>query len=222
VTRADPKHKGVGVVAVVKGLKANPQARACVPPHLAPYLEMPILATSWYPEKDYNALIMLLAASIDPKQVGGDVWAYFGRTAAQRDIGGDQSAVREASRIEKAGIYRNFRDIAAHDVAGLFLRMTKMWTLYHDSGRLFSTRHSDLPNVVVVQLHDFAFASQGMADLQTAYMVEYAKLSGFSIKGERVAYSPSGCEWHYELASHPELERSMARLPAGRPAHTAR
>jgi hypothetical protein len=218
VTSADAKHKGVGLVPVIKGIKANARARVRVPAHLASYMEVAILATGWYPERDYNALIMLLATSIDAKQVGGDVWVYFGRTAAQRDIGGDQRAVPEASRLENVGVYRNYRDIAEYDVSGLFTRMTKVWSLYHDSGRLVHMRHREKANVVVVRLHDFAFPVQGMADLQMAYMVEYAKLTGVSMKGEQASHSLSGCEWHYELASHPELESSMARVPAWQPA----
>jgi hypothetical protein len=200
-------------VAVVKGIKANLNARMRVPAHLASYLQEPILATAWYPERDYHALVTLLASSVDPKQTGGDVWAYFGRTGAQRDIAGDQRGVPERSRLENAGVYRNYRDVAEYDVCGLFLRMTKVWTLYHDTGRLVYMRHRERPNVVTVRLHDFAFPVQGLADLQMAYMVEYAKLSGFSLKGERVSFSANVCEWQYELTSHPELAQSMTRLP---------
>jgi hypothetical protein len=218
VAKVEPKHKGVGVVAIVKGIKANLRARAQVPADLISYMQVPILATAWYPERDYNTLITLLAASIDAKAIGGDVWAYFGRTGAQRDIGGDQRDVPERSRLENAGVYRNFRDIAKYDVAGLFLRITKVWSLYHDTGTMLYMRHHENSSVVVVRLQDFTFAVKGMADLQTAYMAEYAKLTGISMQGQCVAYSGSACEWHYELARHPEQEHSMARLAPWHPA----
>jgi hypothetical protein len=216
---AEPKHKGVGLLAVVKGIKANPHARAQVSAHLVHYLQEPILVTGWYPERDYNALITLLASNIDPKQVGGDVWAYFGSTAAQRDVGGDQHAVPERSRLGTAGVYRNFRDVAASDVPGLFLRMTKIWTLYHDSGKMEYMRHRDKPEVGVVRLSEFAFPVHGLAGLQAAYMVEYGRLSGFTLRGLRTAPASNGCEWHYELVGGAELLRSMDRLPPWRPAN---
>jgi hypothetical protein len=214
VTSGEPKHKGIGVLAVVKAIKARESARAQIPTHLARYLQEPILVTSWYPERDYNALITLLASSIEPKPVGGDVWAYLGRTAAQRDIGGDQREVPERSRLDTAGVYRNFRDVAESDVPGLLLRTTKMWTLYHDTGKLSYMRHRDKPEAVILRLTDFAFPIQGLADLQTAYMVEYASLSGFRLRGERTAYWPNSCEWQFELSGDAELFQSLGRLPA--------
>lgn len=213
VTLAEPKHKGVGMMAIIKALKANVVARARVPAHLASYLQEPIVATGWYPERDYSELITLLASCIDPKQVGGDVWAFFGRTAAQRDIGGEQHDVPERSRLAHVGIYRKFRDVPDADVAGLFSRMTRVWNLYHDTGRMVFMRHPTKPNALVVRLHDFSFPLRGLADLQTAYMLEYAKLSGFSLRGEHVASWPKGCEWYYELANQADLGPAMATLP---------
>jgi hypothetical protein len=211
--KAEPKHKGIGLLAVVKAIKVNPRARAQVPAHIEHYLQEPILVTGWYPERDYHALITLLASTIDPKQVGGDVWAYFGSTAAQRDVGGDQQAVPERSRLDTAGVYRNFRDVAESDVPGLFLRMTKIWTLYHDSGKMEYMRHREKPEVVVVRLSEFSFPVHGLAGLQAAYMIEYGRLSGFTLRGMRTAPTANGCEWHYELVGDAELLRSMDRLP---------
>src|SRR5687767_11160969 len=50
----EPRHKGVGVLGVVKGLKANPRAAATVPRDLSHYLSDVILPTAWYPEREYN------------------------------------------------------------------------------------------------------------------------------------------------------------------------
>jgi hypothetical protein len=219
VASGEPKHKGVGLLAIVKGIKANPRARKQVTAQLARYMDEPILATGWYPERDYTTLITLLASSIDPKQAGGDVWAYFGRTAAQRDIGGDQREVPERSRLDVAGVYRTFRDVDENDVPGLFLRVTKMWMLYHDTGKLDYMRHRERADTVIVRLSDFAFHVQELSNLQTAYMVEYGRLSGFSMRGERTAYSSTGCEWQYQLSGSAELLQSMSRLPPWQPAN---
>jgi hypothetical protein len=210
---AEPKHKGVGLLAVVKAIKANPRARTLVPTHLVHYLQEPVLLTGWYPERDYNALIALLASCIDPKHVGGDVWGYFGRTAAQRDIGGDQQAIPERSRLETAGVYRNFRDVAESDVPGLFLRMTKVWTLYHDAGKMEYMRHREKPEIAVVRLTGFTFPVHGLAVLQAAYMVEYGRLSGFILREVRTAPTANGCEWQYEVVGGAELLQSLNRLP---------
>lgn len=215
--QGEPNHKGVGLIAVVKGIKSNPRAEAKVPASLAHYLNDPVLLSAWYPERDYNALLALLAASIDAKAVGGDVWAFLGRVAAQRDIGGEQDNIPRRSRTESAGIYRKFRDVDVDDIAGLFLRASKVWTLYHDTGRVVYARHPERPDVVVERLVDFHFPLRGMADLQTAYMVELARLSGIELEGSLLRYSsdPSvGCEWTFRVPNDPEKLRSIERLPA--------
>jgi hypothetical protein len=221
VSRAEPKHKGVGVLPVVMGIKANPNARARVPTHLASYMSDPIVATGWYPERDYHTLITLLASTIDPKQVGGDVWAFFGRTAAQRDIGGAQEEVPERSRLPRAGLYRTYRDVAEHDLTGLFSRMSRVWGLYHDSGKMVFMRHPDKADGVVLRLLDFAFPVQGLADLQTAYLLEYALLSGFSMSGGHVASWESGTEWRFALPSQAGFEQSIMTMQPWEPmSHT--
>src|SRR5688572_31793433 len=133
VSRGEPKHKGVGLVAVVMGLKGSPKATALVPEAQRHYLSDALLPSGWYPERDYNALLMALAESMDRASTG-DVWAYFGRAAALRDVAGEQSGIPARSRTENAGIYRNFRAGAADDVAGLCMRVAKIWTMYHDTG----------------------------------------------------------------------------------------
>jgi hypothetical protein len=216
VGRGEPKHKGIGLIPVVKGLKANPLARARVPAALSHYFESSVIVSAWYPERDYNALISVLAASVDAKQVGGNVWAFFGRVAAHRDIAGDQAAVPARSRTDAAGLYRNFRDVDANDVAGLLLRVTKVWSLYHDTGRALHLRHGQRVDTAIVRIVDFHFALRGLAELQTAYIIEYARLSGIVLEGSLARYASdlnSGCEWHFRVGSEPEKLRSVASLP---------
>jgi hypothetical protein len=213
VSRVEPKHKGVGFAAIVKGLKASAKAAAAVPEAQRGYLSGAILPSGWYPERDYNVLLITLADSVDRNAVG-DVWAYFGRTAARRDVAGDQEAIPASSRTENAGVYRNFRAAQPNDVAGLCLRLAKIWSMYHDTGRVVFTRHARKSNVVVAKLHDFSFPVRGMADLQTAFSMEFAQLSGLELTGslERFEAGAPSCEWHYQVAATPEALSSLASL----------
>lgn len=209
----EPKHKGVGLIAVVKGIQASSRATALVPEALRHYLLDPILPSGWYPERDYNVLITTLANSVDRNAVA-DVWAYFGRAAAQRDIAGDQNVVPARSRTENAGIYRHFRATNASDVGGMFLRLSKMWGMYHDTGRVVYTRHPRAAHVVVSRLLDFKFPIRGMAELQTAFVVEYARLAGISLIGalEHFGGGSHGCEWQYQVQASHETLASLASL----------
>ena len=216
--RTEPKHKGVGLAAIVKGLNANAKAAAAVPEAQRGYLSSGILPSGWYPERDYNVLLITLADSID-RQAVDDVWAYFGRTAARRDVAGDQESIPARSRTETAGVYRNLRGGQPNDVPGLCLRLSKIWGMYHDSGRIVFTRHALRPHVLVGRLHEFAFPVRGMAELQTAFSVEFAQLSGIEINGslERFEAGAARCEWHYQLAATAENLASLASLDPDAP-----
>ena len=211
MSRGEPKHKGVGLVAVVKGVKASPKATALVPEAQRRYLSDALLPSGWYPERDYNALLLALADSIDRGAIG-DVWAYFGRTAARRDVAGEQADIPARSRTETAGIYRNFRNGSPDDLAGLCLRIAKIWSMYHDTGRVSFTRHRSTPGLMLGRIHDFQFPVRGMADLQTAFTVEFALLAGIQISGRLERFNEGGsiCEWHYQVAATPQNLASLA------------
>jgi hypothetical protein len=71
-----------------------------------------------------------------------------------------------------------------------------------------------------VRILDFHFAMRGLAELQTAYIVEYARLSGIELEGSLVRYASdprSGCEWHFRVASPRSCARSLARSLASLP-----
>lgn len=200
-------------MAVVKGILASPKAAAQVPEAQRRYLTDAILPSGWYPERDYNVLLITLANSVDRAALP-DVWAYFGTVAARRDVGGEQSGVPARSRTENAGVYRNLRGGQPNDVAGLCLRMAKMWGMYHDTGRFIFSRHPTRANVLVGRLVDFQFPVRGMAELQTAFMVECARLAGIELKGnvERFVEGTATCEWHYQVAVTPENMASLASV----------
>ncbi len=217
VGRFEPRHKGVGVLAVVKGIKANPRARAQVPADLSSYLTRPILPSGWYPEHDYNVLIELLARYVDCAGGAADVWTTFGRAAARHDIAGERNGLAGDAAGETVGIYRKFAAANARDVAGVFLRLEKIWSLYHDTGQLRVARHAEHASTVVVRISGFRFAFRGLMELQTGFMSEYARLLGLSIQASLVRSTGGGepcSEWHCRLPQSAEHLATIRALPS--------
>jgi hypothetical protein len=203
------------MLAVVRALKANERAQALVPATLLHYLTDPILPSGWYPERDYDVLIDALARSVDPAAVGGNAWLAFGRIGAQRDIAGMQEKVPPESRTEIAGVYRKLGDGVPGDIVGMFARLTKLWSMYHDSGTISVGRHASDEAVVVSRLTDFRFPSRGPAELQTGYSVEFARLLGIKLEGKLSRLKTDGephCEWHYRVQATPENLAMVASL----------
>jgi hypothetical protein len=204
------------MIGVVQALKSHRRARARIPAELLHYLDEPILASGWYPEDDYHVLLQLLADLTPAAAVGGDVWKFFGKVGAQRDIAGDQRAVHERSRTSAAGLYKRFAERGSEGIGGIFLRATKLWALYHDTGTFTALRSRDDPSVVVLRLTGFRFPSRGVVELQQGYMVEYIRLLGHTVEGRirRASGADGGLyEWEYRCARTPENLESLALLP---------
>jgi hypothetical protein len=215
-----PKHKGVGLLAVVEGLKANPRAQQHVPESLRHYLSDPILPSGWYPEADYNVLIEALALGVERRVPGRDVWVSFGRLAAQRDIAGEQGEMPLRSRVKNPGVYRNFRDNQPSDIAEVFQRIGRLWRLYHDTGHFTVKRAENDPCTVVLRLLNFHFPVRGLIDLQTGYLVEYARLLGLRLESRVSRAVTSGdlfCEWRCSVERSPQHTAALSSLPAEGP-----
>lgn len=209
-----PKHKGVGVLAIVEGLKATPAAQRHLPEALKHYLSEPILPSGWYPERDYNVLIEALALGTGRR--GGDVWRTFGRLAAQRDIAGEQQEIPERQRVKTAGVYRSFRDKDSHDLAGMFQCLERLWRLYHDSGRLNVVRATDDRSSVLVRIVGFHFPLRGLLDVQTGYIAEYARLVGFRVDVRLTRSANAGdpfYEWRCSVEPTAQYVAALAALP---------
>ena len=150
----EPRHKGVGLIPVVQAIHANASAREQVPEDLAHYLTDQLLPSAWYPERDHDFLLQLLAKTTDRKAVGGDVWAYFGRSGARRDLGGDEGRRRPDLRSSGCGAYRTLlSDVRGMNLAGLFLRGVKLWGLYHDSGYVKAARDPGSEYTAVMRVY---------------------------------------------------------------------
>jgi hypothetical protein len=209
-----PHHKGTGVLPVVTALKAHPRGPQSLPAALRHYLKDPMVATEWYPEDDLQALLRCLADVLERDGIR-DVWDYFGRTAAQRDLKGSQAAIPAERRVKKAGHYRPF---AGNEVtlATLFLRMSTLWTLYHDTGTLVTGRSASDECCAIVRVMDFSLPTPGMTRMHLAYTCEYAKMVGINLTGRvaRALYDGDRfTEWHYACERTPQNLESLALLP---------
>jgi hypothetical protein len=210
-----PRHKGTGLLPIVKALSSSARGQAAVPERLRHYLHGEIVASEWYPEDDYHALLGILA-ELATRDGMSDVWTLFGTTGAQRDLAGDQGLVREELRVESAGVYRRFVGSEATSVASLFRRLVSLWSAYHDSGRMIALASELDDCTVCVRLLDFKFPVRGMAKLQAAYACEFARLVGIQMSGQVTHTTAAGDafdEWEYSVARSPEAIRSIAELP---------
>jgi hypothetical protein len=208
----DPQHKGTGLVPLVAWFKAQPGLRQKLAPHLHRYLDEPVLSSGWYPEQDYLALLELMASKMDPAAVGGNVWAFIGRAAAQRDLAGDQESTPPPSRTNSSGLYRQFVKAEPTDAPAFFLRATKLWQLYHDTGSLDVFRRAG-GNVVVLRLSGYAFPFRGLVDSQTAYFLEFARLSGLKMEGHAAAGTNGAhTDWEFSLEPNPRTAEWLATL----------
>jgi hypothetical protein len=204
------------VLPVVMALEGNPDARKLVPSTLWKYFDEPVLVSGWYPETDYWVLIEALARTIDPVSVGGDVWRFFAQFSAQRDIGGQEVKAAAGDSAAHKGVYRTFARADAADPAGFFSRAVRLWTQYHDSGRLEIVGGRRLTNAVVMRLLDFSIPIEGFVRLQGYYLEEYGKLVGLELESSVTRSTARGqalCEWEHRLARTPATEAYVASLP---------
>jgi hypothetical protein len=211
-----PKHKGTGLLPIVKALRSA-RGEAAVPEHLRRYLHEHIVASAWYPEADYSALLQVLAKLAATDEVP-DVWALFGVTGAQRDLAGEQGLVREDLRLENVGVYRGFVGNETTSVATMFRRLATLWSAYHDTGRMEIEASSTDDCTVYTRVFDFKFPVRGIAELQAAYACEYARLVGIKMLGRVTRSTAEGAaynEWEYSVERSPEAVLSIAELRRG-------
>jgi hypothetical protein len=210
-----PSQKGTSVLPIVLALKQHPDARKLVPPHLWKYFDEHILISAWYPERDYWTLVSALVKTIDAASVGGDVWRYFARFSAQRDIAGQSS--RTAGPLGNAtplGVYKQFASV--EDPATFFLRATRLWQQYHDTGRMEIVGGNTTMNSIVMRLMGFVIPIEGFVQLQGYYLEEYGRLVGLDLVStvtRSTARKDPYCEWEHRLTRTPETEAYIATLP---------
>ena len=200
-------------------LKQHPDREKLVPRNLWKYFETPMLVSGWYPERDYWVLIEALVKTIDPTSVGGDVWRYFAKFSAQRDIGGQEVKATASDTSNHKGIYRHFANGGAADIEGFFLRAARLWGQYHDSGRLEIVGGRPATNGVIMRLLGFQITIEGFVRLQGYYLEEYGRLIGIELESTVTRSTTNGdlfCEWEHRLARTAATEAFVESLPSVR------
>jgi hypothetical protein len=209
-----PSQKGTSVLPVVQALKRNPNAWNFLPPSLWKYLDDPISVAEWYPERDYWILLEALVKTLDAAALGGDVFRYFARFSVQVDIGGRSLNDSGGARSPAKGLYSDFGNVTGP--ADLFRRAARLWTEYHDTGRMEVVAGVPDRNVVVVRLLDFVVPIEGFVRLQGYYLEEYARLVGLEVSATVIrstARRDPHCEWEFALVRTPATEAYVASLP---------
>jgi hypothetical protein len=145
--------KGVSVIELVKTLRKNRGvAETLVAPSLHAYLKERLLPSSWYPEEDYQALLVALGRMLRPL-VTGDVWEFIGAQAAQQDLNGVYSIL-----VRKGNPW------------GALHHANRIWSIYHDTGRMELVRTG--PGGADIELHDYAVACPEICGTITGYLRE--------------------------------------------------
>jgi hypothetical protein len=172
--------------------------------------------SGWYPERDYWVLVEALVKTINPAAVGGDVWHYFARFSAQRDIGGQDVRASHDDQAPHKGIYRTFGSEDGIDHEGFFRRATRLWSQYHDTGLLDVVGGRRANNSVVMRLTGFTIPIEGFVRLQGYYLEEYGRLVGLELASSVTRSTARGdtfCEWEHRLARTPDAAAYVASLP---------
>jgi hypothetical protein len=202
------------VLPVVAALKAHPDRENLVPKRLWKYFDDHLLVSGWYPEDDYFALLEALVKTIDPKTTGGDVWRYFARFSVKRDLAGARTT--GSTPAEPKGVYRNFASPASDDPEQFFRRATKLWSQYHDSGKMEVRGGRLKESIVVLQLVGFRVPIEGFVRLQGYYLEEFGRLTGVGLESRVTRSTARGdplCEWECTLARTPATQAYVASLP---------
>lgn len=204
------------MLPVVLALKHHPDRQKLVPRELWKYFDEPLLISGWYPERDYWVLIAALVKTIRPSTVGGDVWRYFAKFSAQRDVGGQEGTLPNSDKQGGVGIYRSFADGDMADPENFFRRALRLWSQYHDTGRMELAGARPEMNAVMVRLTDFIIPIDGFVWLQCYYLEEFGRLVGFDVTGtvrHSTANKDTYCEWQYVLGRSPTTEAYVRSLP---------
>jgi hypothetical protein len=173
--------------------------------------------SGWYPERDYWVLIEALVKTIDPATVGGDVWRYFAQFSAQKDIAGQDVNAAGADRPQATGVYRNFAGLDAGEPEIFFSRAARLWSQYHDTGRMEIAGARPENHTVVMRLSGFVIPIEGFVRLQGYYLEEYGRLVGLKLTStvtRSTARKDPFCEWEHRLPSGSRTEAYLASLPA--------
>jgi hypothetical protein len=210
-----PQYKGMGFWPVIAALKAHARGPSELPAALQHYFDDQVVVTGWYPEIDFIALLECLARVLQQDGMP-DVWTYFGRVAARRDLAGTQELIPVERRVQVAGIYRRLASDEEIGVASWLVRVTKLWHLYHDTGHMVAGRSKALACGAVFRLYGYPLMTSNLAKMHTSYYDEYARIvelrAKVSFAGTREVANRFS-EWELTCESEPAILSSLSTLP---------
>ncbi len=152
--------KGISLIDVVKGLRANRQsALARLPDALVPYVDGSryILASSWYPDDDFMALSEIITQIMpDP---GMDPWTWLGC------FGGRKAFEGPYAPLVKEG-----------DPGESLARYPEIWRFYHDQGETIVEPAGDQGARITISHYLTTFPS--FCRLQAGHMEELLRVAG--------------------------------------------
>lgn len=150
--------KGTGMAQVVRDVKAKPEARRLVPPHLQHYLAdgERISVAEWYSEADHMGLLRVLVAAAGSP---ADIWGTIGAVAARTDL---------------TGVYRSL--LRPGDPAATAQKAPVLWSSYHDTGRMIVTPEGR--GTARYVLTDYGYPTKEMCAITTGYTRSVLELAG--------------------------------------------
>lgn len=172
------KTNGIAILPIVQALRADETvARSLLAPELIHYLSDHIVPTNWYPDADWIELLRALARIVPPENAPLGPYVMFGRLAALRDLADNQNGAPIAARTETGGVYRQLIT-GPLDPVSWMRRMTKVWSLYHDTGVAELLRDPSRPNVITYRLNDYPLATREVFEINRGYAEQYGSLVG--------------------------------------------
>jgi uncharacterized protein (TIGR02265 family) len=172
--------KGTLVSGVVKALREDSErALPLLDPSLHRYFSEHILSTAWYPENEFWAMVDVMAQLAPPDR------------DAYRDLG-----QREA-RVHVETVYSALSHIAEADPPRVLSRLTHLWPLQHDTGKLVLGHVSS--NELLLALVDYAIVSETACRTITGYcegLFEWIGMKNVTV--ERVhcrGFGDADCDW---------------------------
>ncbi len=208
-----PSQKGTSFLPVVEALKQRPDCRKLVPEPLWKYFDQHMLVSGWYPERDYWVFIEALVKVLE-RETRSDVWRYFAKFSAERDIGG--KATTGAGSKATVGVYKTYATGDASDPEKFFRRAQKLWSQYHDTGTMELAGGRIATNSVFLRLVAFQIPIDGFVRLQGYYLEEFGKLIGLDVDSKVLRSTAQGhpfCEWECILGRSEQTEAFVASLP---------
>jgi hypothetical protein len=176
------KIKGSIMSGIVRYLRLHrKESQRLLAPHLKTYLDTRILATRWYPEADYLALMKALVQLREEPRVRG--------------ISRYEDSAREAATTHFEGPYKVL--LLKGDPAGTLANLPAFWKLRHDTGQIEVTRLGE--KETRVELRGYALVAPEVCDLNQGTfwgMVHHS--GGRDIRlshGKCRARGDGSCEW---------------------------